>query len=184
MVLSVQSNRSFWNFIISIRPCIQGVSKKGDLFYDQYLHQNGYIFHLKGHIHSSIRSTKNILYNIREPIKANQSRILKHMCASLCKARYLITFFFSILDFFFIFLYFNLALFAQLGLDLSWTLKWDSSTTTHHHPTTLQAPTSLNFTLLHQKPSLNILNQLFSFSLDLFNFCPKLNTLDRSFVRY
>ena len=46
--------------------------KKGDLFYDHYLHQikykfTGYLFNLKGGIHSSIWSTKAILYHIREP---------------------------------------------------------------------------------------------------------------------
>ena len=51
---------------------IQSVSKKLDLFYDQYLHQithksAGKIFYLKGGIHSSVWSTKKILYDIREP---------------------------------------------------------------------------------------------------------------------
>ena len=48
------------------------LKKKGDLFYDHYLHQikykfTGYLFNLKGGIHSSIWSTKAILYHIREP---------------------------------------------------------------------------------------------------------------------
>ena len=48
------------------------LKKKGDLFYDHYLHQikykfTGYLFNLKGGIHSSIWCTKAILYHIREP---------------------------------------------------------------------------------------------------------------------
>ena len=48
------------------------LEKKGDLFFDQYLHQikhksAGYISNLQGGIHSSVWSTKAFLYHIREP---------------------------------------------------------------------------------------------------------------------
>ena len=56
---------------VSKLTTVQGASeKKGDLFYDQYLHQiehksAGYVFDLKGGIHSSFWSTKKYLYDIR-----------------------------------------------------------------------------------------------------------------------
>ena len=74
ILLSVFSNRS-----------IQG-AKKWDLFYDQYLHQikhnsAGYIFYLKGWIHTSVWSTKKFLYDIRKPrykqIKAGYQNLKK-----------------------------------------------------------------------------------------------------------
>ena len=48
------------------------LKKKGDLFYDQYLHQikhksTGYTFDVKGGIHSFAWSTKTYLYHIRQP---------------------------------------------------------------------------------------------------------------------
>ena len=68
---SVKCHLRLWSQHLNEK--IQSVSKKKwDLFYDQYLHQithksAGKIFYLKGGIHSSVWSTKKILYDIREP---------------------------------------------------------------------------------------------------------------------
>ena len=64
-------SRKCWSKIIHLLK-VRCVSKKWNLFYDQYLHQTkhksaGYIFNLKGWIHSSLWSTKAFLYHIREP---------------------------------------------------------------------------------------------------------------------
>ena len=68
----VAYNKDGNNLIEGLKKTFTGcLNKKWDLFHDQYLHQiqhksAGYIFYLKGGIHSSVWSTKAFLYHIME----------------------------------------------------------------------------------------------------------------------